>query len=131
MKFHQHYYRNIENTFTHSPSSGLVQGVVQHSLHVGILATPQINQSLADVTYQQSTCYWQIETEIHITGTKKCVWTNESNTTTLDKAYLWANDAYSNHSVFGQLPASKVYTGPTTRARTSDKGTCEEIWEYL
>lgn len=52
---------------TYSPAGGEHVGPVQPSLHVGLIATPQINYiPVAKLKFQQSCCYWSIETSIEI-----------------------------------------------------------------
>lgn len=71
------YQRHLECDLIFSPSKGETVGTIQPSLHVGLIATPQINNVTNTEKYQQSSCYWSIETTITLESNFTTCWTHE------------------------------------------------------
>lgn len=60
------YYRNIDNYGAFHPGKGATGFNAQPQLHVGIIATPQLNPATSSVSYLNSACYWKIECKCKI-----------------------------------------------------------------
>lgn len=72
------YNRNIESLFINRPASGDSLAPIQPQLHVGILATPQIDVSTGKTTYQNTSIYLQVETNIVMELSSYSTFTNGS-----------------------------------------------------
>lgn len=62
----ENYYRQLEHYGAFHPARGGNSYKAQPQLHVGLLATPQLNPAVADVKYLNSVCYWRVESSIVI-----------------------------------------------------------------
>lgn len=62
----ENYYRKIENYGAFHPAKGATSFKAQPQVHVGLVATPQLNPATSNVSYLNSACYWKIECECKI-----------------------------------------------------------------
>ena len=62
------YYQQLENYDVHHPLSGPLATTPQPQVHVGLIATPQLNPSSESTTFLNSAVYWFEEVSFNHTS---------------------------------------------------------------
>ena len=60
------YYQQLENYGVHHPLSGSLATTPQPQVHVGLIATPQLNPSSEATTFLNSAVYWFVECSLEV-----------------------------------------------------------------